>query len=213
MYTILRQTEEEPACTAPRFGLPNSVPRPLLACKTATTASTRTTTPHTFTYVLLAAAQEHDLHVIYPALPCLFLHIGVQMKSNVLLYGHLLKSDFSGHDIEYESDLGIFVGPSNQYQPVPSDHLNVLHDSTVISAKDGDNLFSLSAATCANATDFPNIYNCKVLSPSASTTVCGQSIASWQAKGKLKNVTTGSLPTDATTIVQMARNTLGMRNT
>ena len=40
------------------------------------------------------------------------------MQQNVHLYGHFLKSDYSGHDIEYDGSLGIFVGPSNQYQPV-----------------------------------------------------------------------------------------------
>ena len=132
------------------------------------------------------------------------------MKDNVLLYGHFLKSDFSGHDIEYDGDLGIFVHESNQYQPVPATHLNVEHDCTIVSATDGENLFSLTADTCANLTDFPDVYNVRVYSPSASTTVCRKSIAAWQALGKLRNVTAAPLPADAATIVGWARAKLGM---
>lgn len=36
------------------------------------------------------------------------------MRDNVHLYGHFLKSDYSGHDIEYSGSLGVFTGPSNQ---------------------------------------------------------------------------------------------------
>ena len=132
------------------------------------------------------------------------------MRKNVLLYGHMLKSDFSGHDNYWEGDLGIFVGPSNQYQPVPATHLNVEHDCTIVSATDGENLFSLTADTCANLTDFPDVYNVRVYSPSASTTVCRKSIAAWQALGKLRNVTAAPLPADAATIVGWARAKLGM---
>jgi hypothetical protein len=38
------------------------------------------------------------------------------MKNNVQLYGHLLKSDFSGHDIFFENTLSIFGAGSDQYQ-------------------------------------------------------------------------------------------------
>ena len=138
------------------------------------------------------------------------------MLNNVLVYGHMLKSDFSGHSIEFDGDLGIFVGQSNQYQPVPTEAslLNVLHNTVVYTANDGDNLFGLSPDTCASAlngsaTDFPNVYDTLVYSPSGRTTLChGQSLATYQAKGKLVNVTTAKLPANASSIVAAARRKL-----
>ena len=138
------------------------------------------------------------------------------MLNNVLVYGHMLKSDFSGHSIEFDGDLGIFVGQSNQYQPVPTEAslLNVLHNTVVYTANDGDNLFGLTPDTCASAlngsaTDFPNVYDTLVYSPSGRTTLChGQSLATYQAKGKLVNVTTAKLPANASSIVAAARRKL-----
>jgi hypothetical protein len=129
------------------------------------------------------------------------------MQNNVLLYGHFLKSDYSGHSIEYDGDLGVFTGPSNQYQPVPADYPNAVHDCKMISETDGDNLIS---QVCPNATDWPDVQYVEVFSPSAKTTVCGQPLEAWQAQGKLETVTAARLPPDAATIVAWSRATLGM---
>lgn len=132
------------------------------------------------------------------------------MKDNVLLYGHMLKSDFSGHSIEYDGVLGVFVGPSNQYQPVPTapELLNVMHDTTIIS-KDAGDFFGLTDTTCAtalngSASDFPNVYDTVVYTASGSTTVCRKNISELQAKGKLKNVTAEKLTMSAADIVAAA---------
>ena len=134
------------------------------------------------------------------------------MLKNVLFYGHVLKSDFSGHDIEYSGDFGVFTGPSNQYQPVPSNHRNALHDSVFLSATGGENLFDLSPATCnGTLSDFPFIYNVKVFSPAADTTICKQSLAVMEGKGLVKNVTAGDLNSwTPESVVVYARQTLGM---
>lgn len=134
------------------------------------------------------------------------------MQDNVLVYGHFLKSDFSGHDIEYDGDFGVFVGASNQYQRVPSAHRNSVHDCTILSESDGDNLASLTPSTCNGSfDDFPRIYNIRVYSPSATTTVCGETIAAMQGKGLLKNVTAGLLSHwTPGSVVERAKQVLGM---
>ena len=129
------------------------------------------------------------------------------MKDNVLLYGHFLKSDYSGHSIEFENDLSVFGGPSNQYQAVPPSHPNSVHDSVMISATDGDILIS---EVCPDASDWPRIYNMRLYSPEAKATVCGEPLAHWQAQGKLTNVTVAVLPNSSATILAWARATLGM---
>ena len=138
------------------------------------------------------------------------------MRRNVLLYGHMLKSDFSGHDNYWEGDLGVFVGPSNQYQPVPPDHLNSLKDVTIVNNPgDGtsDNLWKLVAPTCNGTTrDFPMIESVKIYSHAGKTTICGVPVASFKpppGKGYVRNVTTGySAALTAAEIVRMARETL-----
>jgi hypothetical protein len=162
------------------------------------------------------------------------------MKDNVLLYGHFLKSDYSGHSIEFENDLSVFGGPSNQYQAVPPSHPNSVHDSVMISATDGDILISevrtltvlysrhsgrvypglrtlccrlirtAVRQVCPNASDWPKIYNIKLYSPLLKATVCGQPLAYWRAQGKLPNVTEAVLPNSSVTILGWARGTLGM---
>lgn len=140
------------------------------------------------------------------------------MLRNVLLYGHVLKSDFSGHDIEYEADLGVFTGPSNQYQAVSPLHLNTLHDSVMIYTKDGDALFSLRSATCNQTAspgspgsgDFPRIANLTLYSPTGAVTLCGQTISAMSVRGMVKNVTTAPLSTLTTAaVVNQAKLTLG----
>jgi len=75
-------------------------------------------------------------------------------------------------------------------------------------------VFPLGAVreVCPNATDWPRIDNTVVLSPAGNVTVCGKSVAEWQAlvPGTLANVSTGALPASLTaeTIVKMARETL-----
>tara|TARA_B110000208_G_scaffold184523_1_gene238509 strand:- start:4 stop:432 length:429 start_codon:yes stop_codon:yes gene_type:complete len=139
------------------------------------------------------------------------------MLNNVLIYGHMLKSDYSGHSIEYEGELGIFVASSNQYQPVPKNAslINALHNTVIYAPNDGDNLFSLTPTTCASAlngtaSDFPAVYDTLVYSPSGLTTVCKVSIATLQAKGRLVNVTTAKLPPNASSIIAAARRKLTM---
>ena len=132
------------------------------------------------------------------------------MISNVLLYGHFLKSDFSGHDIEYDGDLGVFVGSSNQYQAVPTNHPNSVRNSVMVSSSDGENLWSFGVMDCANLT-WPNLDNVSVYSPSARTTICGLSLAEWQAQGKpVHNVSTAPLPPNAETIIRWARKALNI---
>ena len=131
----------------------------------------------------------------------------LHMKDNVLLYGHFLKSDYSGHSIEFEGDLSVFGGPSNQYQAVPPAFPNSVHDSVMISKTDGDILFQ---EVCPNETDWPKVYNIKLYSPTAHATVCGQPLAYWQAQGKLANVTQATLPKSSALILSWARQTLGM---
>ena len=133
------------------------------------------------------------------------------MKANVLHYGHVLKSDFSGHSIEYAGNLGVFTRESNQYQPVPSGYRNTLHDTTIYSEIDTESIFSLTKSTCNGTTDdFPIIYNIKVFSPSGNGTLCHKPYSFWEANGKLKNVTAAQLPTDPATIIAAARATLGL---
>lgn len=141
------------------------------------------------------------------------------MLNNVLLYGHVLKSDFSGHDIEYEGDLGVFTAQSNQYQAVSPAHTNALHNSVFISEHDGDVLFSLTGATCnqtsvpgsAGSGDFPRIANLKVYSPTGTVTLCGESIVAMEARGMIKNVTTAPLSDlSAASVVARAKVTLGV---
>ena len=136
-----------------------------------------------------------------------------------MLYGHVLKSDYSGHDIEYEGDLGVFTAQSNQYQAVAPGHLNTLHDSVFISDRDGEVLFGLTVATCnqtsvpgsAGSGDFPHIANLKLYSPTGAVTLCGESIAAMEAKGMIKNVTTAPLSDlSVASIVEQAKMTLGV---
>ena len=101
----------------------------------------------------------------------------------------------------------MFGGPSNQYQPVPAAFPNTVHDSVMISKTDGDILFQ---EVCPNQTDWPNVYNVKLYSPTAQATVCGKPIAYWQAQGKLTNVTLATLPQTSAVILGWARETLGM---
>ena len=106
-------------------------------------------------------------------------------------------------------NLGVFVGPSNQYQRVPPSLPNVLRDTVIISGQSGDNLFSLTQDTCSGTShDFPVISDVVVHSPGAQTTLCGDPVASAQAKGRVRNVTTASLPATAETIVDAAKRKL-----
>ena len=135
------------------------------------------------------------------------------MKRNVLHYGHFLKSDFKGHSIEYDGDLGVFVGPSNQYQAVPPTNLNSVHDCTIISPGNAANtIFSLTPETCNGTTrDFPRLFDIRVYCPGAESTLCGESLAAMAKGGRIRNVT--ALPlADITTesIVSRAWQTLGM---
>lgn len=65
---------------------------------------------------------------------------------------------------------------------------------------------------CPNVSDWPSITDTVVLSPQGDVTVCGLSVAAWQAAvpGCLRNVTTGPLPATLSSadIVAMARATL-----
>ena len=125
------------------------------------------------------------------------------------VYGHGLKSDFSGHDIVFENDLSIWGDGGDQYQPLVHGYYNGMHNSTLLAKSEGDVLIS---HVCPDAVDWPIITDTTVLSPAGNVTVCARSVASWQAQipGVLARVVTGPLPAALTAeaIVQMARDTL-----
>ena len=134
------------------------------------------------------------------------------MLRNVLHYGHFLKSDFKGHSIEYDGDLGVFTGPSNQYQAVPPSSLNSVHDCTIVSGqRSPDNLFSLTPATCNGTTkDFPVLYDIQVYCPGARSEICGEPVAAVSREGRIRNVTALPLRLTAEDVVSWARATLGI---
>lgn len=120
--------------------------------------------------------------------------------------------------------MGVFVGPSNQYQAVPPNHLNSLKDITIVSGTGGagrpvsgaDNLWTLIPPTCNGTTaDFPMIENVRVYSPGATTTICGALVAEFQAppgRGYVRNVTTADIAAlKAMDIVRWAHETLALQ--
>ena len=133
-----------------------------------------------------------------------------RMARNVQVYGHTIKSDYSGHDIFFQDHLGVWAADGDQYQPLIKGYLNGMEGYTLLAAKDGDVL--MSSHVCPNATDWPNITNTRILSPTGNVTVCGLSIAHWQSliPGVLSNVTGTPIPDTLTAqqIVDMARKTL-----
>jgi hypothetical protein len=134
-----------------------------------------------------------------------------RMTKNVQIYGHTLKSDYSGHDIFFAGDLAVWSATGDQYQPLVKGYINGMSGFTLLSMKDGDVL--MSPHVCPNATDWPNITDTIVYSPTGNVTICGASIASWQTQfpGVLSNVTAAAIPETLTAqqIVNMARATLG----
>ena len=129
------------------------------------------------------------------------------------MYGHGLKSDYSGHDVVFDNDLSIWGQGGDQYQPLVRGYLNGMHNSTLLAAGEGSVLIS---HVCPDAPDWPSITDTVVLSPAGNVTVCSRTIASWQAQlpGVLERVTTGPLPATLTAeaIVQAARDTLAGRS-
>ena len=105
------------------------------------------------------------------------------MLRNVQLYGSFLKSDFTGHSIEYDRCISVFGGPANQYQHVDPTTPNSIHDCTLIQSDVGENLIN---HVCPPDADFPIIYNVTLFNPVGpnSSTVCKTSIEDWQAMGK-----------------------------
>ena len=131
------------------------------------------------------------------------------MRSNVQLYGHSLKSDFSGHDVVFRNHLSIFGAGGNQYQPLIKGYFNTMSNCTLLAANDGNVLMD---NVCPNATDFPRITNTTVLTPTGSVQLCGQSVSYWQkaVPGVLQGVVAAPIPDTLTAedIVSMARDTL-----
>ena len=85
------------------------------------------------------------------------------------------------YDNYWEGDLGVFAGPSNQYQPVPPDHLNSLKDVTVVNNPgdgSGNNLWNLRPSKRATGPgDFPMIESVNIYSHGGKTTICGVPVA------------------------------------
>ena len=131
------------------------------------------------------------------------------MENSVQLYGHQIKSDFSGHDIVFSNDLSIFGAGGDQYQPLVPGFFNTVRGCTLLAAADGE---ALMAHVCPNASDWPRVTDTRVLSPTGAVTVCGGSFEAWRARvpGVLGNVSSAPIPGGLTAegVVQMARDTL-----
>jgi hypothetical protein len=129
--------------------------------------------------------------------------------------GSFLKSDFSGHSIEFDGNLGIFSGASNQYQAVPPAFPNSVHGCTTLVKTYSQFSDYIIDHVCPNTTDWPAIYNNTYLSPTAATanaTVCGLTVPEWQAAvpGVLGGIESSAYPANFTpdAVVAMARTTL-----
>ena len=131
------------------------------------------------------------------------------MNSNVQLYGHSLKSDFSGHDVAFSNHLSIFGEGGNQYQPLIRGYFNTMRNCTLLASHDGGVLLE---NCCPNATDFPRITDTTVLSPTGAVTLCGESVGYWQGAvpGVLQGVVAAAIPDTLTAgdILRLARDTL-----
>jgi hypothetical protein len=160
------------------------------------------------------------------------------MRNNVQLYGHFLKSDFSGHDVAFENGLSIFGAGSDQYQALVPGYFNCEYGASAeprapnraptkgtprtapLTTTDMDRCTLLATSeeavvshVCPNASDFVKISNSRVFTPAGNATICGVTLPEWQRRvpGVLPNVTAVSLPAAALTaedIVNLARATL-----
>ena len=61
-----------------------------------------------------------------------------------------MKSDFGGSEIEFERNMVINGGQSNQYQSIPPGNLNHVKNCTIVAKSAGENL--QGRAPCPNAT-------------------------------------------------------------
>jgi hypothetical protein len=131
------------------------------------------------------------------------------MRNNVQIYGHGLKSDFSGHDVLFDNFFAVWGGVGDQYQALKSGFQNGMTSSTLLSSVEGDVVMQ---HICPNETQWPVVTDTAVFSPLGNATICGWSVAAWQASvpGVLANVSAAPIPADwtAARIVQMARDTL-----
>lgn len=130
--------------------------------------------------------------------------------NNVIMRGYFLKSDFGGSEIEYEDNLLIWGGQSDQFQEIPTSNNNRVTNCTILATSAGENLQRL--APCPDASNPIQFTNMDILVPAAGleqSTVCKKPIGYWQEQGLLKTVAVKPLPASADEIVQMARNTLG----
>jgi len=134
------------------------------------------------------------------------------MRNNVQVYGHGLKSDFSGHDVFFDNFLAVWGAGSDQYQPLVAGFENGMTRSTLLAASEGEVVMS---HICPNATQWPAVNDTAIFTPLGAATICGQSIPFWQAAvpGVLAGVTARPFPADwtAAAIVEMARETLAGR--
>lgn len=64
------------------------------------------------------------------------------MRNNVQLYGHFLKSDYSGHTVLFENGLSIFGDGSDQYQDLIPGYFNYIQNCTLIASSEGDIIIS-----------------------------------------------------------------------